>query len=333
MTSAGLLRAAHGRRITMTGRMLRVAPPSGALLYPGLVWCGPALSPLFLGVSLVVPVLGLVAFHRVAPTFPRSRAVALLAVGAPALYSWLGGVLDFQTTLPLHALHVWHPFWLAAAAVTFFEREANRPNASASPARLAYAHGLSAAVIAAFAAAHVINHLFGLAGAERHIAVMSALRTIYRHPLVEPVLLACVGFQAASGLWLLSRKASRAGGWIDSVQSASGAYLACFFLSHLTAALRARLLRGVDTNWLWLTADSMLTDPWSARLAPYYFLAIVALGIHGGAGLRHVLRQRGEPPAVADRVFVVGAATAIVVSALVMAGLLTPLPPLPPSGL
>ena len=310
----------------MSARALRVAPAAGALLYPGLVWCGPALSPVFLGVALAVPVLGLVAYHRTAPTLVRSRMVALLVVGAPALYSWLGGVLDFQQGLPFHALHVWYPVWLAAAAIAYVERDTPRPLGAATPGTLAFAHGLSAAVITAFAVAHVTNHLFGLAGAAPHIAVMSGLRAVYRSAAIEPVLLACVGFQAASGVWLLTRKAARTGTWIDSLQSASGAYMACFFLSHLTAALRARLLRGVDTNWLWLTADSMLTDPWSARLAPYYFLGIVALGIHGGAGLRHVLRQRGEAPAVADRAFVVAAAAAVAVSVLVMAGLLTAAP-------
>lgn len=100
---------------------------------------------------------------------------------------------------------------------------------------------------------------------------MGALRLAYRRPVVEAVLLGAVAFQVLSGLRLLAVKPVRALTWPDTMQRVSGAYLAVLFLSHLTAALRARHLRGVNTNWTWLTSDSMLTDAWSARLAPYYF--------------------------------------------------------------
>ena len=100
------------------------------------------------------------------------------------------------------------------------------------------------------------------------------------------------------------------------------AYLAVFFLSHLTAALRARWLRGIDTNWQWLTADSMLTDPWSALLAPYYFLAVVAFGIHAGLGLRYVVRARGWAPAYANLAGLVPPVVATVASVVIMAALL-----------
>ena len=136
------------------------------------------------------------------------------------------------------------------------------------------------------------------------------------------MLLAAVAFQAVSGLRLLRAHAGRTRSWWHTTQVASGAYLGVFFLSHLTAALRARWLRGVDTNWQWLTADSMLLDPWSARLAPYYALSIVALGVHAALGLRYVLRERGWTVAVADRVAVLATVAAVTASALIMTALL-----------
>ena len=151
---------------------------------------------------------------------------------------------------------------------------------------------------------------------------MAALRTAYRAGPVEAVLLAAVAFQALSGLRLLRPHAERGGSWWDTAQTASGAYLAVFFLSHLTAALRARWLRGIDTNWQWLTADSMLTDPWSARLAPYYFLAVVAFGVHAGLGLRYVVRARGWAPAYANLAGLVPPVVATVASVVIMAALL-----------
>jgi succinate dehydrogenase/fumarate reductase cytochrome b subunit len=145
---------------------------------------------------------------------------------------------------------------------------------------------------------------------------------VYLHPVVEAVLLGCIAFQVASGLCLLARQLPRAIDWFESLQAAAGLYFAVFFMSHLSAVLRARHLRGTDTNWQWLTADDLLTDPWSARLAPYYFLAVVALGVHGGAGIRRVMLAHGRPAQQADRIFYVCAAAATALSASIMTALI-----------
>jgi succinate dehydrogenase/fumarate reductase cytochrome b subunit len=303
-------------------RLERALPALAAIIYPVLIWAGPAVSPLCLAVALVVPALGVLGVHRAGKSYPRARAVALAAVAAPPLYSWLGGLLDFQSALPLNGLGVWYPMWAALALVAATDDAEPVGTARPRPGRLAFAHGCSGAVVAVFALAHLANHLAALSGGERHIAIMAALRTVYRLPAVEAVLLAAVTFQVLTGVSLLRQHAGRDGSWWDTAQASSGAYLAGFFLSHLTAALRARWLRGVDTNWVWLTADSMLSDPWSARLAPYYALSVVALGVHAGLGVRYVMRVRGWSPAAADRAGVVVPTASAVASALIMIALL-----------
>ena len=50
------------------------------------------------------------------------------------------------------------------------------------------AHLLTACLLLLFLAAHLANHMMAIAGTGRHIAVMDALRAIYRHALVEPAL-------------------------------------------------------------------------------------------------------------------------------------------------
>jgi hypothetical protein len=95
-----------------------------------------------------------------------------------------------------------------------------------------------------------------------------------------------------------------------------------FFFSHLSAALKARFLRGIDTNWHWLTADNLLTAAWSSRLTPYYFLAVIALGIHLGAGARQILLAHGQSAQIAARGFYAVAAGAAVLSAAIMTGLI-----------
>ena len=82
------------------------------------------------------------------------------------------------------------------------------------------------------------------------------------------------------------------------------------------------LLRNVDTNWTWLTGSNLLTDAWSARLTPYYFLATVAVGVHVACGLRYVMLGHGAPERVADRVCHGLIAVAVIVSAIIMTGLI-----------
>jgi succinate dehydrogenase/fumarate reductase cytochrome b subunit len=151
---------------------------------------------------------------------------------------------------------------------------------------------------------------------------MHALRSVYRNPVVETALLGSITFQVLSGLQLLKRKLPHASNWIDSLQAASAIYLVLFFLSHLSAVLRARYLRHIDTNWTWLTADGLLTDPWSARLAPYYFLVVIALAVHGGAGVRTVMLAHGGTKQTADTTFYIVIAGAFLLSASIMTALI-----------
>jgi succinate dehydrogenase hydrophobic anchor subunit len=89
--------------------------------------------------------------------------------------------------------------------------------------------------------------------------------------------------------------------------------------------LRTRYLRHIDTNWIWLTADNLLKDPWSVRLVPYYFLGVLALAVHAGCGLRWVLSEHGRQR-TADWAFVAtvtagGVIALIAISAVVLGSL------------
>ncbi len=304
-----------------SGRARIVVAALAALAYPGLLWCGVRLSPAFVVLSLAVPLLGVVAAGApAAQRTPTASAVAHLVVAAPPLFSLLGGWLDFQRALPIGSLGVWLALWSALVVIAARSRERTAATTTPSPHRLAIAHGVSAAAIMLFALPHLFNHLAGLLGGDAHLAMMTELRRVYRHPLVEPVLLGAVAFQVGSGLWLLRRKLARTRGWLDTLQTTSGAYLLMFLLSHVSAALRARLLRGVDPNWHWLAGGELLTDPWSVRLVPYYFLAVIALGLHAGCGLCAVLR--GHRVAIRSTVILATLVSlAAAVSALIMLGL------------
>ena len=144
-------------------------------------------------------------------------------------------------------------------------------------------HRANAMALALFLAVHVLGHLGGLAGAAAHQAVLEALRSWYRQPVVEGWLLAGVVFQAGSGLTLLWRGWNQRNGAVAWVQAVSGAYLALFLLIHVAAVLAARR-QGVDTN-LEFAAAGMHNPPWQWFFGPYYFLAVLALCTHVGCAL------------------------------------------------
>lgn len=307
---------------------LRVAPALIGLIYPLLVWSVSAISPFALALTLLAPGLCLYLAFRLAKDsrYRWATLVAYLGVGAPAMYSFLGGWLDSQRWIPYRANGVWVVLWCVLALLTIVERPGEIEGVNTRSAKLAFAHGISAAVITTFAVFHLANHLAGVFGGETHMAVMRHLRLVYRQPVIEVVLLACVGFQVVSGAVLLSRRTRRPStGWIETLQNASGAYLLLFFASHISAVLRTRYLRHIDTNWIWLTTNNLLKDPWSVRLVPYYFLGVLALAVHGGCGLRWVLsehgRQRDADWAFIATVTAGGLIALIIISAVVIGSL------------
>jgi len=180
-------------------------------------------------------------------------------------------------------------------------------------------HGISAAAITLFALFHITNHLTGLAGARAHLALMAAFRTVYRYPPLEGFLLTAVLVQIVSGFVLLRRRLMTTDRF-EMLQGAAGAYLLMFFASHLRAVFTARYVHYTNTNWIWLTSSNLLTDEWSARLVPYYFLGIVALGLHGACGLRHVLLQHGRD-SVANAAFWIFTVASVVAALSVLTGL------------
>jgi hypothetical protein len=150
-----------------------------------------------------------------------------------------------------------------------------------APRRL---HRVAGAVLAAFVAVHVANHLAALAGVDAHVLFMDAARRVYRQPVVEAVLLACVVLQAGSGLRMLWAGRQRRRGLLAWLQAGSGAYIALFLAIHVGAVLAGRV-NGLDTNF-YFAAAGLHVWPFVLFFVPYYFLAVAALFVHVGCALR-----------------------------------------------
>lgn len=173
------------------------------------------------------------------------------------------------------------------------------------------AHRALAVVLALFLALHLGNHLAGLGGQATHGAMQAAARSVYRHPLVEPVLLLALVVQIGLGLALVARRRR------VTVQTTSGLYLGLFLLVHLGAVLSARA-QGVDTDLAFAAAGLHAPAPWPAVFAAYYGLAVLAVFAHFSVPLSR------RSAALGTATLTLGAAIAVTLVAL-LAGLVTPL--------
>lgn len=184
--------------------------------------------------------------------------------------------------------------------------------------RLRDLHRTSALFIASFAALHIANHLVSLHGIATHIAFMEAARVLYRQPLVEGLLLICVGFQLGSGLWFLIRDWKSRSGLVPWLQAGSGAYLAFFLLVHVAAVLFGRAALQLDTNFHYAAAG-LHVPPYQLFFAPYYFLAVLALFTHLGCAA--YWRLEAAPGARKDRVLGAAIAAGALLATLIVLSL------------
>lgn len=149
-------------------------------------------------------------------------------------------------------------------------------------------HTLAGSLIAVFIVAHLLNHLSAWWGESVHLATMEQLRRVYRHPIVEGLLLAAVLLQVVSGLRLCwqHRGLARARGshppnisnW-RRLQWWSGLYMAFFLVNHLGAIMVGRHLLELDTN-LYFGAAGLNSFPAILFFGPYYSLGILAFFAH-----------------------------------------------------
>lgn len=181
---------------------------------------------------------------------------------------------------------------------------------SLQPAR--QLHRLSAMILSAFALLHLANHLVALAGAQTHINFMSFLREIYRTPLTEPLLLASVLIQVASGIRMLWRSRATKPRGFARAQRYAGVYLAFFLLAHTSAVLIGRLYLRLDTNF-YFSAATLTLAPLYLFFVPYYGLAVISLFVHLAAALRMALARHPRRDALARGFVAVGALVALLI--------------------
>jgi hypothetical protein len=338
--------SAHGLKT----RIPMLLPSLAALIYPFLLkgfnasvtvidaghgdagvlpWLSAAVSLLL---AFAVPALALLAAMSFAeirhPTTAQLRAkrLALLAVAAPTLFTFLGVIL-YMLHDPVSDTGIWLACWAAALALLLrADNGAPAPiSARPVPAPLRVAHGTSAlAIVAIFLALHITNHLTGLAGPATYDAVMKIFRHVYRTDMLQPILIALLMFQIGTGLYFVWLYTAAPTDRFRTFQMASGVYLAFYVLGHMDSVfIFARTYLGIDTGWKFATGApaGLLKDAWNIRLVPHYWLGVFFVLSHLAAGARAVMLSHGVRRAFADRFMIGGGITAGIIATAIMLGM------------
>jgi hypothetical protein len=251
-----------------------------------------------------------------------ARRVALLAVAVPPMFTLIGVIfmLVGHSNWDLPFLEaIWAVLAIAIAKAP--RTPAVSPSTNAGNGRWRTAHGVAAALAVVYLSAHFSNHMFGWIGPEAHAAVMKVLRTVYRSPVGEPVLIAAFGFLILSGVYMAWRLTNRQTDGIRSFQIAAGVFLVFAVTSHVNAVLYvARVVLGIDSDWGFGVGapTGLLKDAWNIRLLPYYLLAVFFVIAHAFCGLRLILVTHGVERRYADRVLAGGVVFAALVATLIM---------------
>src|SRR5215813_2745017 len=294
-----------------------------------LPWLTAAVSLLL---AFAVPTIALLAAMHFAeilqPTVAQLRAkrMALLAVAAPTLFTFIGVVLSILGD-PVPDTWVWVACWVLAV-VALFHADRNAPapaNVQPVPAALRVAHGISALlIIGIFLALHISNHLTFLLGHSTYDAVMKMFRHVYRTDVLQPLLVGLFLFQIGSGLYLVWRHTAAPSDRFRSFQIASGVYLAFYVLGHMNSVfIFARTYLGIDTDWNFATGapTGLIKDSWNIRLLPHYWLGVFFVLSHIAGGTRTVMMAHGASKVFADRFMIGGAITAGIIATAIMLGM------------
>ena len=130
----------------------------------------------------------------------------------------------------------------------------------------------------------------------------------YRSGVGEPLLVAAMIVQIATGLFLAWRWSAAARGFHRTFQVASGVYLSLFILGHMNSVfIYARSLLGIPTDWNFAIGAprGLIHDAWNIRLLPHYALGVFFVLSHIASGLRVVLIAHGVDRRNADRLWLI----------------------------
>jgi hypothetical protein len=259
----------------------------------------------------------------------RARRIAHLAFASPSLFVFIGVVFYLLGSANGDYLF-WALLWATALVLIAWSAATDTPampdTAAGPPAWLRISHGSSAlAIIVIFLAWHLMNHMTALWSFGTNEVMMKVLRKWYRSDIVQPILVALFVYQVLSGVVLLWRHTALKADFFRTLQTATGALLTAFIISHLNAVfVLGRSFSQADTTFSWAggAPSGLLPDAWNVRLIPHYSLAVWLVITHAGLGLRMILLNHRISRVVANGAAWTLCALGLVVSMIILAALL-----------
>lgn len=214
-----------------------------------------------------------------------TREAIFAAIAAP--WFVLSGVIVGWVHLRGYQVVIWYALLAGLAAARWLPPSKSHLAREQGWQR---AHRTSAILLVSFGAAHVGNHLAAVGSLQAHVALQNALRTVYRQPVVEALIVAAALLQVCSGWVIVSRAQLQRANGLRNLQVLAGSFLGMFFLSHLTGVFSGRL-QHIDTTFAWATGGpgGLLGNSRSPSFLPYYSLAVLAFGVHAAIAARWTL--------------------------------------------
>ena len=262
--------------------------------------------------------------HAVTGATARARRFALISMTAPTAYVFFG-VVTYMAGSTIPDPWIWTPAWLLLAYWASQKKLSEVAPKTTSSRYLRIAHGVCGSIAAMYVLFHVFNHLFGLIGPEAHASVMDIGRTVYRSPLVEPLLVIVMLFQIISGLRLAWTWSETSQDRYRIFQIASGIFMSVFILGHMNSVfVFARTFLDIPTDWAFAAGlpTGLIKDPWNIRLLPHYALGVFFVLTHLFSGLRVVLVSHGVKTSAANGVWWLGFVGSSLVSLAIMLGMI-----------
>ena len=147
-------------------------------------------------------------------------------------------------------------------------------------------HNWSSSIVLFFLSVHLVSFLAAIAGAVPQAQIFNAMRMIYRHPVIEVVILLAFVVQFITGAALCRESWAPNSPIISKINAASMIYLGGFILIHGGMIAYGRMVLHQETD-IGFIGNALTDAPLKYGLFGFYILAILAVFTHLGT---HLLR-------------------------------------------
>lgn len=317
-------------------------PLIGAIAYPGLLFLfseaidsyreadgsfvASVLANVIMLVAVTIPVLAIRNLGKLRdstdPRTPAIRRVLHLTFAMFPLYTTINTLTALLGDWRW-GNYVWVILLVALGGMLWFYDARGNARATDSIVRpwLRASHGgIAFLLIFGFFVWHFTSHITALWSIGLNSKILELFRQWYRSELVEPVLLAALGFMLFSGVYMFFQHTKNGGDGFRNLQTATGVYIALFVCAHLIAVVSARQA-GIDTDWYYAVSKTGHVLHYPAHLTPYYIFGVFVLLLHASLGLRIVLMSHGVAERSANHVFLSFAGLAALVTLLISAAM------------